>query len=103
MKKKAQGLPMETIVIAALVIIVLVVLAIIMGVRFNWFSSSSQNCQAKGGQCYSADTTTTGVKTDCIGSSLETCSCGDKGAYFPGTNCEKDTRICCMNIFNPTT
>jgi hypothetical protein len=94
MKKKAQGLPMETIIIAALVIIVLVILAIIMGVRFNLFGSTTKSCTAQKGECL-ADGDYPGVSTTIPA------SCGDDRAYIKGTDCESldPKQICCMDVF----
>jgi len=51
--KKAQGLSLNTIIIAALVIMVLVILALVFTGQMGSFGSSSTNCQSKGGICTS--------------------------------------------------
>ncbi len=51
--KKGQGLPMNTIVIAALVLVVLVVLIMIFTGRMGGFTRSIQDCAEKGGECVS--------------------------------------------------
>jgi flagellar basal body-associated protein FliL len=51
MKRKAQGLSLNTIIIAALVLLVLVVLAIVFGTRAKFFTGQTANCEAKGGEC----------------------------------------------------
>jgi hypothetical protein len=52
--KKAQGLPMNVIVIAALVLLVLIVLAIIFGGKVKEFGAGVSSCKAKGGDCKSS-------------------------------------------------
>ncbi|HLD43397.1 MAG TPA: hypothetical protein VJB08_05435, partial [Candidatus Nanoarchaeia archaeon] len=49
--KKAQGLPLNAIVIAALVLIVLVVLILVFTGRIGSFVGGVQNCEAQGGSC----------------------------------------------------
>ena len=49
--KKGQGLPMNTIVIAAIVLIVMVVLILIFTGRMGGFTQDIQQCTAKGGEC----------------------------------------------------
>jgi uncharacterized membrane protein len=63
---KAQGLSLNTIIIAALVLIVLIVLIVIFSGRMGWFNTTSDSCP---GEC--ADTI-----SDCanqIGYKLESC------------------------------
>ncbi len=49
--KKAQGLSLNTIIIAALVIMVLVILALVFTGQMGDFSKDTDSCTAKGGQC----------------------------------------------------
>jgi flagellar basal body-associated protein FliL len=49
--KKAQALSLNTIIIAALVLLVLVVLAIIFGTRARDFNTGQRSCDSKGGKC----------------------------------------------------
>ena len=49
--KRGQGLPMNTIVIAALVLVVMVVLILIFTGRMGGFTQDIQQCTAKGGEC----------------------------------------------------
>lgn len=52
--KKAQGMSLNTIIIAALVIMVLVILILVFTGRMGNFSATSESCQAKsGGTCKS--------------------------------------------------
>ena len=52
--KKAQGLPMNVIVIAAIALLVLVVIALIFMGRIGGFSKGVAECQNQGGVCLSA-------------------------------------------------
>jgi len=49
--KKAQGLPINVIIIIALVLIVLVVLIAIFASRTNIFTSKLSDCSTRGGIC----------------------------------------------------
>ena len=51
MHKKAQGLSVNTIIIAAIALIVLVVLIAVFTGRFGIFSKSLGSCETNGGQC----------------------------------------------------
>ena len=52
--KKAQGLSMNVIIIAALAIIVLIILVVVMAGRFNLFGSTARSCEAQAGTCKEA-------------------------------------------------
>ncbi len=49
MKKKSQGMPLETIIIAILVIIVLVIVVLIFTGRMGIFRKGIEDCESKGG------------------------------------------------------
>lgn len=83
MKKRAQGLSLNTIIIAALVLLVLVILAVIFTGRMGKWGIATQECTNQGGtcmvncttgytqhptyQCYGADGATTDqAKTCCM-------------------------------------
>jgi hypothetical protein len=51
MKKKAQGLSLNVIIIAALALLVLVILAVIFMGRTGVFRRQSGDCTTLGGQC----------------------------------------------------
>jgi len=53
--KKAQGISMRFIIIAALAMIVLLVMIIIFSGRIKLFEKGAENCIAKGGKCYNPD------------------------------------------------
>ena len=58
--KKAQGLSVDTIIIAAIALLVLVILSVIFIGRIGTFGQSADRCENKGGRCFSeecADTT----------------------------------------------
>jgi hypothetical protein len=50
--KKAQGISMNVIIIAAIALIVLVILSVIFIGRMGAFGSASENCDKLGGTCY---------------------------------------------------
>lgn len=52
--RKAQGLSLNTIIIAALALIVLVVLSVIFIGKTNQFSQEVKDCRNKGGKCFDA-------------------------------------------------
>lgn len=58
MSKKAEGLSLNVIVVAALALLVLVILAIIFVGRIGNFNTESGKCEAYGGSC---------VRTSCNG------------------------------------
>lgn len=51
MRKKAQGMPMNLIIIAAILLIVLVVILFIFTGRAKDFTKGVESCEAKGGEC----------------------------------------------------
>lgn len=79
-RRKAQGLPLSTIVIAALVLIVLVILILVFTGKIRIFGAGLEDCEAKGGKCQAM--------------------CGPMQAPLKGTDCEKKEpkEICCISI-----
>ena len=51
MTKKAQGLPMNVIIIAAIAIVVLIIVVVIFRARATQFAKDVESCFAKGGVC----------------------------------------------------
>ena len=49
--KKAQGISMNFIIVAALALLVLVVISLIFISRTNTFNEQTKNCEQSGGQC----------------------------------------------------
>lgn len=94
--KKAQGLSLNVIIIAALALIVLVVLVFIFSGRLKIFGQSVENCGTLGGECSQQ-----GYTDICI--EQGTCKCPDSignAIYIQGTNCEEKNRaICCKKVF----
>jgi hypothetical protein len=88
MSRKAQGLSMNVIIIAAIALLVLVILAIVFIGNMSKTTSGIDQC-----------------KGTCVASSYE---CGQKGAYYKPTNdpCYKsdgktldtDNPVCCVGV-----
>mgnify|MGYP001173580196 CR=1 FL=1 len=76
MNKKAQGISMNVIIIAAIALLVLVVLSVVFMGRMGIFSSGSADCGNQGGTC------------------LDECGPGQKA--FSGATCEADDQDCCI-------
>jgi len=53
--KKAQGISMNTIIIAAIALLVLVILAVIFTGRMGDWSKKTRECKNNGGECLSKD------------------------------------------------
>lgn len=80
--KKAQGLSMNTIVIAALVLVVLVVLIVIFSGRMKDFGTNLKSCETLNGNCED--------------------SCNSNEATHRNTNCP-ESQVCCVDVFaDPT-
>ena len=60
MNKKAQGISINIVIVAAVALLVLVILSVIFMGRMGTFSATSKDCVAQGGKCF--------VKTDGCGS-----------------------------------
>ena len=84
--KRAQGMPINVIIIAALALIVLVVLAVIFTGRVKIFSESLQSCAAKQGSCEQYR----GTQPKCPSSNQ---------AVITNTDCEKN-KVCCIQVFD---
>ena len=95
--KKAQGLSMTTIVIAALALLVLVVLVLIFTGRLNLWGQGMDETNACQNYCktiglnahINLDDDDTG-KATCRGDTL-------KGTVVPAVNGADDTKICCCS------
>ena len=79
---KAQGISINTIIIAAIALIVLVVLVAIFTGRLGIFSMGVQSCTDKGGTCASS----------CIAPDYAT---------LRGTDCDKAGEVCCIPTIAP--
>jgi len=88
MSRKAQGMSLNTIIIAILVLIVLVVLILLFTGNLKIFGWGTQTCESKGGTCVGTG------QTGCV-------SLVDNSAVTPvtlGVTCNdkrKDNLICC--------
>lgn len=92
MKKKAD-LSVNTVIIAVLALLVLIVLAFIFSGRLKTFSSGTGECK---GECKA-----------CVGGTACTSPCTDKASYkvvsanvkdVKGLDCTKDKSYCCLDI-----
>lgn len=82
--KKAQGLPINLIIIAVIALIVLIVVLAITTGKLKTFGKGISNCVARGGSCTGTQEGT-GYK------------CGAGEVYLPGTDCEPNSG-CCQKI-----
>ena len=85
--KKAQGISINVIIIAAIALLVLVVLSVIYIGRMGDWGTKAADCDNKGGECYSITDT-------------QTCASASGGKYptkFTGFKCS-GTQTCCINI-----
>ncbi len=80
--KKAQGLSMTTIIVAAICLIVLVVLIVIFTGNIDKWGGNVQRCKTKGGECED--------------------KCGTGKVEIPNTRCSGNTPACCIEIFKPS-
>ena len=62
--KKAQGISLETIIVAAIVLIVLVVLIMVFTGRMGWFNIGLYNA-TQGGECTAGDKGEWKAEDDC--------------------------------------
>ena len=83
MNTKAQGLSMNTIVIAAIAMLVLVVVSIIFIQQMGWFNVRSKDCQTVGGECQP-------------GNCAEGYALHPRGACFDASG-EKDASLACCS------
>jgi len=88
---------MNVIVIAALVLIVMVILAVVMGGKFRIFATTTRNCQAQGGQCLGENDGAKIVET-----SETFSSCPELHTKLGGTDCWNEEAakkaICCIPL-----
>lgn len=80
MAKKAQGLTLNTIIIAALVLLVLVILALIFTGRIQIFGSETAACENNGGTCKD--------------------SCVENEAEYRAAKCPAE-QVCCVAAETP--
>ncbi len=83
--KKAQGLPINVIIIAVIALILLVVILAITTGKLKVFGKGTANCKAQGGDCK--------TKEECI---------APKYTTLDSTNCKDespDKPICCIALY----
>ena len=85
MKKRAQGLSVDTIIIAAIALLVLVVLSVIFIGRGGRFGLDVEKCINKGGTCVGP----------VAGAERGVCSAGQTQVNFV---CENENEVCCLPI-----
>jgi len=79
MKKRAQGLPVNLLIILAIGIIVLFVIALLLGKNILSFGKTTTGCTQKGGIC------------------VETIpECSDMAGMVIDAACPKDKPYCCL-------
>jgi len=76
--KKSIEMSLNTIVIAAIALIVLIVLVFILTGRVSIFGEGLEDCTSKGGKCDNP------------------CETGYVG--IPGTNCNDNNQKCCIKV-----
>jgi len=82
MNKKAQGISMNVIIIAAIALLVLVILSVIFIGRMGSFGKATSNCESQGGLCRQSP-----------------CSQFDGLTSHPSLSCGDDPDIvCCLAI-----
>jgi len=74
MRKKAQGLSLNTVIIAAIALLVLVIISVVFMGRLGWFSQESKACKNNGGKCESKCEGNDGLEE----STIYQCSGNDK-------------------------
>ena len=79
--KRGQGLPMNTIVIAAIVLVVMVVLIYIFVGGMSQTTNKLGSCEEKGGEC------------------LE--SCPTTHQNIGELNCKDEDKVCCLPVPPP--
>jgi len=78
--KKAQGISMNVIIIAALALLVLVVLSVVFIGKTGKWGADISKCQVNGGDCTSS--------ADCVGTYKQ---------INPAWTCEGQT-VCCIDV-----
>ncbi len=82
--KKAQGMPINTVIIAILALLVLAVVAFIFIRQNRDINNGLGNCETRGGECVNGE-----------GPNDDQCPSGYNGVF--GGTCEGD-QICCASL-----
>ena len=80
MNKKAQGISMNVIIIAAIALLVLVILSVIFIGRMGRFGEQTGGCAQQGGKCYGNDV-----------------GCGEGEIPFDA-KCAAEDQMCCIRV-----
>ena len=81
--ERAQGMPLNIIIIAVILLIVLVVILSIFSGNISKFSKDLQSCGSRGGRCETKE---------------KECPSGE--IKIEGAKCAKNTEICCIRVFD---
>ena len=82
--RKGQGLSLQTVIVAALVLLVLIILIAIFTGRMSLFGQSASECETKGGICQKP------INDDV--------RCGPGMVELTGSDCKEKDKICCKQI-----
>ena len=99
--KKAQGISLNVIVIAAIALIVLLVIVFIFTGRIKVFGSTISSCTSQNGVCETPDLGTNCFDTDKdppVYQKQEGCTCKAGSTEKTNTDCEKQQQICCIAV-----
>ena len=86
--KKAQGISLNVVIIAAIALLVLVILSVILIGKTGIFVKQSDDCQNKGGRCASP-----GVSCGTEGTSVES-----YGVSYSAWKCQNEGETCCIKV-----
>ena len=81
--KRGQGLPMNTIVIAAIVLVVMVVLILIFTGRMGQTTTELKTCLARGGICVATESE---------------CKVTEGEKIIEDTDCKDPLPVCCRKL-----
>ena len=79
MAKKAQGISMNVIIVAAIALLVLVILSVIFIGRMGRFGRESGGCEQQGGSCYEG-------------------ACPSGTTPYRSLECEDEGYTCCLAV-----
>lgn len=86
LRKKAQGISLNTIIIAAIALLVLVIVSLIFMARMGWFGQKSNDCAQYHGECDQGSRCEKGYTQHAIG----VCYDSDGSRDFANVCCVKD-------------
>ncbi len=80
--KKAQGLSVNIIIIAAIALVVMVIVVMIFAGKMSGFVDTSESCSSSNGQCVPSE------------------DCDEQYQKIIDADCENEDHICCLTIGN---